>query len=254
MTYLSSPLEQFQILPLLPFHLGNIDFSFTNATVLGLIIILLLFTLLICALEVKTFSFFFIPNRWQSLFEILYKAIVSMVGENVGAKGQEFFPFVFSLFLFLVFSNLIGLIPYSYTLTSHLIVTLTLAMVVFLSVNILCAREHGWRMFSLFLPAGTSLGLAFLLVPIELISYIFKPVSLAIRLFANMMAGHTLLKVIAGFAWSLMGCSGILFLAHYIPLVVLVPLFGLELGVALIQAYVFTILTCIYLNDALNLH
>lgn len=251
---INSPLEQFQILPVIPFYLGNVDFSVTNSSILGVLILFLTFTLLLCTIELKTFSFFFVPSRWQVLFEILYKALSGMVVDNIGPKGQEFFPFVFSLFFFVVLSNLIGLIPYSYTLTSHLIVTLTLALIVFFSVNILCAREHGLRMFSLFLPAGTSLALSFLLVPIELISYVFRPVSLGIRLFANMMAGHTLLKVIAGFSWSLMGCSGILFLAHYVPLIVLVPLFGLELGVALIQAYVFTILTCMYLNDALNLH
>lgn len=249
-----SPLEQFQILPLIPFHLGNLDFSLTNSALMGGLILFLIFTLLLSILEKKTFSFFFVPNRWQVIFEILYKAVVSMLSENVGPKGQEFFPFVFTLFLFIVFSNLVGLVPYSYTVTSHLIVTLSLALIVFLSINIVCAREHGLHMFSLFLPSGTSLALAFLLVPIELLSYVFKPISLSIRLFANMMAGHSLLKVIAGFAWSLMSFTGVLFLLHYVPLLVLVILFGLELAVALIQAYVFTILTCIYLNDALNLH
>jgi len=250
----TSPLEQFQIIPVIPLYFGNLDVSLTNSSLIGFLIIFLAYTLLLCTIDKKSFSFFFIPNRWQVIIEILYKGLSSMVLDNIGPKGQEFFPFVFSLFLFVVLSNLIGLIPYSYTLTSHLVVTLTLALIVFTSVNILCAREHGWHMFSLFLPAGTSLPLSFLLVPIELISYIFRPVSLGIRLFANMMAGHTLLKVIAGFSWSLMGCSGILFFAHYVPLIVLVPLFGLELGVSLIQAYVFTILTCMYLNDALNLH
>ena len=150
--------------------------------------------------------------------------------------------------------NLIGLVPYSFTLTSHLIVTFALALFMFIGLNIICVRLHGLEFFSLFLPGGTSFLLALLLVPIELISYIFKPISLSIRLFANMMAGHTLLKVIAGFAWSLSGCTGIFFLLHYIPMLILIPLFGLELGVALIQSFVFSILTCIYLNDSINLH
>lgn len=150
--------------------------------------------------------------------------------------------------------NLIGLVPYSFTLTSHLIVTLALSLSVFIGINIVCARLHGLNMFSLFLPSGTPITLALLLVPIELISYIFKPISLSIRLFANMMAGHTLLKVIAGFAYTLMGNTGILFLMHYVPLLILIPLFGLELGVALIQSFVFSILVCIYLNDSINLH
>lgn len=124
----------------------------------------------------------------------------------------------------------------------------------FIGINIICARKHGMKMFSLFLPPGTSIGLAFLLVPIEFISYIFKPISLSIRLFANMMAGHTLLKVIAGFAFALVTASGGLFIVHLVPLLILIPLFGLELGVALIQSFVFSVLISIYLNDALNLH
>lgn len=185
----------------------------------------------------------------------MHKMILSLVTENIkNKKSQYFFPLVFSVFFLLVSLNLIGLIPYSFTLTSHLIVTLTLSTSIFIGINIICVRLHGLQFFSLFLPAGTSIGLAFLLVPIELISYIFKPISLSIRLFANMMAGHTLLKVIAGFAFTLMGKAGILFLLHYVPLLILIPLFGLELGVALIQSFVFSILICIYLNDAINLH
>ena len=180
--------------------------------------------------------------------------MISMVSDNVGPKGEKYFPFIFTLFVFVLLSNLIGLVPYSFTLTSHLIVTFALAMIVFISVNIAGARIHGLKMFSLFLPAGTTFPLSLLLVPIEFVSYMFKPISLSVRLFANLMAGHTLLKVIAGFGWALMGCTGALFLAHYVPLAVLFPLFGLELAVALIQAYVFSILSCIYLNDAISLH
>jgi ATP synthase subunit 6 len=138
--------------------------------------------------------------------------------------------------------------------TSHFIVTFSISFFIFIGMNIICVKTHKLEFFSLFLPSGTSVLLAFLLVPVELISYIFKPLSLAIRLFCNMMAGHTLLKVFAGFAWSLSGTTGVLFLMHYVPLLILIPLFGLELGVALIQAFVFSLLTCIYLNDALNLH
>jgi ATP synthase subunit 6 len=178
-----------------------------------------------------------------------------MVVDNIGSlRGQLFFPLVFSIFFYVLCLNVVGLVPYSFTLTSHFIVTFALSLSIFLGINIICIRTHGLEFFSLFLPSGTSAALAFLLVPIELISYIFKPVSLSIRLFANMMGGHTLLKVIAGFSWSLMGCSGTLFIFHYIPVLILIPLFGLEVGVALIQAFVFSILICIYLNDAINLH
>jgi len=249
-----SPLEQFQIIPIFSVHLGNLDFSITNYTLITLLVVFIFITYLFILTDRKNFSLFLIPNRWQSIIETLYKVMISMVSDNVGPKGEKYFPFIFVLFLFVVLTNLIGLVPYSLTLTSHLIVTFSLAMIVFISVNIAGARVHGLKMFSLFLPAGTTFPLSLLLVPIEFVSYMFKPISLSVRLFANLMAGHTLLKVIAGFGWSLMGCSGLLFLAHYVPLAVLFPLFGLELAVALIQAYVFSILSCIYLNDALNLH
>jgi len=197
---------------------------------------------------------FFFPRYWQFLIENIYTTLLSMLIDNVGEKGQKFFPFIFVLFSFVTISNLIGLIPYSFTITSHLIITVGLSILVFIGVNIICFREHGIHMLVLFMPSGTSLALAFVLVPIEIISYVFKPLSLSVRLFANMMAGHTLLKVIAGFAWNMMTLGGVLFIAHFIPLILLVILFGLELGVGLIQAYVFTLLTCIYLNDAVNLH
>lgn len=230
------------------------DFSITNETViLGLV--LFIFISFIFSLLKEDNTFYIIPNKWQAVVEVVYKLILSLVVDNIrDKKGQLFFPLVFSIFLFVLSLNLIGLIPYSFTLTSHLIVTLALSLAVFIGINIVCIRIHGIHFFSLFLPPGTSIVLAFLLVPIELISYVFKPVSLSIRLFANMMAGHTLLKVIAGFAATLMAQSGILFVLHYVPLLILIPLFGLELGVALIQSFVFSILICIYLNDSINLH
>ena len=215
--------------------------------------------------EILSFSFFnkswhinlfIIPNNVQILIEIIYKGVLSMINENIKSKKAEaFLPIVFTTFLFLLDMNLIGLIPYSFTVTSHLIVTLTISLILFIGLNIICIRIHNIKFFALFLPANTGIELAFLLVPIETISYIFKPVSLSIRLFANMMAGHTLLKVIAGFGWTLVkNTTGIVFLLHLVPLAILIPLFVLETGVAMIQAFVFTILLCIYLNDAVNLH
>jgi ATP synthase subunit 6 len=150
--------------------------------------------------------------------------------------------------------NLIGLIPYSYTVTTHFVVTVALSLTIFLGINIISFKTHGLKFFSLFLPSGTPYLLALLLVPVEFFLYFFRPFSLAIRLFCNMMSGHILLKIFAGFGWSLMGYSGILFFFHFLPLLTLLPLFGLELCVALIQAFVFSLLICIYLNDALNLH
>ena len=252
--YLISPLEQFQILPLLPIRLGNIDISFTNGNLIILIAIGGYLVLMSLLLSPKG-GFYLVPSRWQIIVETFYETIANMLYDNLGVRGQQYFPFVFVLFMFILLSNLIGLIPYSFTITSHLIVTFALSLMVFWGVNIICLKEHGTHMGSLFLPPGTSLGLAFLLVPIEFVSYMFKPISLGVRLFANMMAGHTLLKVIVGFSWDLLFLdSKLLSLLHLIPLFTLVILFGLELAVAAIQAYVFTILTCIYLNESINLH
>lgn len=254
--FLQSPLEQFQVFPILSFYFLGYDFSLTNETViLGLILFLTICFFNSLYQKRNDNSLDLIPKRRQSVLELIYSSMLSLVVDNIADKNsQKFFPLIFSLFLFVLSLNLIGLIPYSFTLTSHLILTFFISLSIFIGINIISAKKHGIRMFSLFLPAGTSVALAFLLVPIELISYIFKPVSLSIRLFANMMAGHTLLKVIAGFAYVLMGSGGILFLLQYIPLLILIPLFGLELAVALIQSFVFSILICIYLNDSINLH
>lgn len=250
--FLASPLEQFEILSLFTF----LGFNLTNQ-----FYFLFLFVGTFCGvfyffiLHPTTKTLYIIPNRWQFVLESIYVLILNLVKDNInGEKGQKFFPLIFTLFMFIAGMNLIGLVPYSYTVTSHFIVTLALSLSIFIGMNIICIRLHKLEFFSLFLPAGTSFALAFLLVPVELISYIFKPLSLAIRLFCNMMAGHTLLKVFAGFSWSLMHFSGVLFLLQVVPLLILIPLYGLEFGVALIQAFVFSLLTCIYLNDAVNLH
>jgi len=246
-----SPLEQFEILPLFK----TLGLTITNETVILSLVFIFIFLFFKASFNQNDNSLYVIPHRWQVIIEIIYKMILAMVTDNIsGDKGQFFFPLVFTLFFFIVSLNLIGLVPYSFTLTSHLIVTFSLSTAIFIGINIISFRLNGIKFFSLFFPAGTSLALGLLLVPVEIMSYVFRPISLGIRLFANMMAGHTLLKVFAGFAWTLMGCSGILFFTHFVPLLVLLPLIGLELGVALIQAFVFSVLTCIYLNDGINLH
>jgi ATP synthase subunit 6 len=252
--YFYSPLQQFEILPIFKIIFG-LDFSITNVTVImGLFFFFFFsFNLFLFNLEKKSLPIIF--SKWHSLFSGFFVLILGLVIDNIGLKkGSYFFPLVFSIFMFILGLNMIGLIPYSYTITSHFIVTFTFSFSLFLGINILTAITHGLNSFSLFLPGGTSIVLAFLLVPIELISYIFRPISLSIRLFANMMAGHTLLKVIAGFGLTLMTMNGFYFILHYIPLLMLVPLFLLEVGVALIQAFVFSILISMYLNDAINLH
>jgi len=198
--------------------------------------------------------FFFVPNNWQTLIETVFETVSQLLFDNINIKGEKYFPFISVLFLFILLVNLVGLVPYSFTITSHLIVTFTLSFSIFIGVNIICVKIHKFEMLSLFIPSNTSFGLALLLVPIEFVSYIFKPISLGVRLFANLMAGHTLLKVIVGFSWSMLLLDDVLSFFHVAPLLVLVILMGLELAVAVIQAYVFTILTCIYLNDSINLH
>nr|YP_010208871.1 ATP synthase F0 subunit a [Skeletonema pseudocostatum]UBA16181.1 ATP synthase F0 subunit a [Skeletonema pseudocostatum] len=255
---LHTPLEQFQIILLFSIKLFCFDFSITNLALVNFLV-LAIFAAMVFFFSsnvnyLNETSFFFIPNTWQVFIEALYETSAQLLFDNINAEGEKYFPFISVIFTFVLFSNLIGLVPYSFTTTSHLIVTFTLSLSIFIGLNIICVQKHKFHMLSLFLPANTSFGLALLLVPIELLSYIFKPISLGVRLFANLMAGHTLLKVIVGFSWSMLLLEDFLAVFHILPLLILVVLMGLELGVALIQAYVFTILTCIYLNDVVNLH
>ncbi len=255
---LHTPLEQFQIILLFSIKLFCFDFSITNLVLVNLLVLAIFVAIVFLFSSnvnyLKETSFFFIPNTWQVFVEALYETSAQLLFDNINIEGEKYFPFISVIFTFVLFSNLIGLVPYSFTTTSHLIVTFTLSLSIFIGLNIICIQKHKFHMLSLFLPANTSFGLALLLVPIELLSFIFKPISLGVRLFANLMAGHTLLKVIVGFSWSMLLLEDFLAFFHIIPLLILVVLMGLELGVALIQAYVFTILTCIYLNDMINLH
>lgn len=254
---LFTPLEQFQIISIFPINFFCLDFSFTNLILINLIVLFLVgFVITSISSDLgssKQGSFFFIPGVWQTFFEMAYETVARLVFDNLNLDGEKYLPYISTLFIFILFNNLIGLVPYSFTVTSHLIVTFTLSLSIFVGIVIIGCQRHKIQMLSIFLPANTSFFLALLLVPIELISYIFKPISLGVRLFANLMAGHTLLKVIVGFSWSLLMLENILSIIHVVPLLILVLLMGLELGVALIQAYVFTVLTCIYLNDSINL-
>jgi F-type H+-transporting ATPase subunit a len=195
-----------------------------------------------------------VPTNWQSFLEMIYEFVLNLVNEQVGPAGKKYFPFIFTLFTFLLCNNLIGMIPYSFTTTSHLIVTFSLSVSIFLAVTIIGFQTHGIHFFSFLLPPGAPLMLAPFLVVIELVSYCFRAISLGVRLFANMMAGHTLVKILSGFSWTMMSAGGLLSVASVIPFGVVFALIFLEVGVACLQAYVFTILTCIYLNDAIHLH
>lgn len=250
---LITPLEQFQVISIFSFKLFCFDFSFTNLYLIIFLTILSFYLIVMFSSSINK-TFYLVPNVWQILIESIYEMIAQMLYDNINNKGEKYFPFISVLFSFILLSNLIGLVPYSFTITSHLIITFSLSLTVFIGINIICIKIYKFEMLSLFIPANTSFGLALLLVPIEFVSYIFKPISLGVRLFANLMAGHTLLKVIVGFSWSMLLLDDLLSLLHVFPLIILVILMGLELAVAFIQAYVFTILTCIYLNDGVNLH
>nr|YP_008816075.1 ATP synthase F0 subunit 6 [Entransia fimbriata]AGZ90282.1 ATP synthase F0 subunit 6 [Entransia fimbriata] len=249
-----SPLEQFSIISFIPINLGALSFSFTNSSFFMLLTIS--FVLLLFHLVTKKGGNL-VPNRWQSIVEMIYELALSLVNEQIsGVRSQKhkFFPLIFAIFTFLLFSNLIGMIPYSFTVTSHFIVTFGLALSIFIGITIVGFQTHGLHFFSFLLPQGVPLVLAPFLVVLELISYCFRALSLGIRLFANMMAGHSLVKILSGFAWTMLSMGGFFYIAQLAPFLIVFLLTGLELGVAVLQAYVFTILLCIYLNDAINLH
>lgn len=238
-----SPLEQFEIHGIIPVHIGNYDVSFNNSAVFMVGIVLFLTFFMIGGMR----SAAMVPGRWQSLVESAYEFVANMINDTAGTEGRKYFPFIFTLFMFILCANLVGIIPYTFTVTSHIIVTFALAAIVFLGVTFIGFAKHGAHFLKFFVPSGVPMVMLPLLVVIEVISYLTRPVSLSVRLFANMMAGHTMLKVFGGFVVSL-GIFGIL------PLAFIVALTGLEIVVALLQAYVFAVLTCIYLNDALHMH
>ena len=239
-----SPLEQFVIKRWIPIKFGTLDASFTNSAMFMAMAAMLVILLLTVSVRSRAL----IPGRLQSIAELAYEFVANMLRENVGDEGRRYFPFVFTLFMFILFCNLLGMVPYTFTPTSHIIVTFALAFVVFIGVTAIGFARHGLAFFKFFVPSGVPPALLPLLVLIEVISYLIRPVSLSVRLFANMMAGHTMLKVFAGFVVALG------FLGGWAPLAFVVALTGLEIGIALLQAYVFTILTCLYLNDAIHLH
>ena len=237
------PFHQFIIQRYVPIQIGGVDASYTNASLWMTIVLLAIMALMVLSVRGGAL----VPSRMQSVAEMAYEFIANMVRDNAGQEGMKYFPFVLSLFMFILFCNLIGMIPFTFTVTSHIIVTFAMALVVFIGVTIIGFARHGLHFLKFFVPAGVPMALLPLLVVIEVLSYLIRPVSLSVRLFANMTAGHTMLKVFGGFVVML----GIL--GGWAPLAFVVALTGLEIGIAILQAYVFTILTCIYLNDAVNM-
>lgn len=239
-----SPLDQFKIKEIANIELFGHEIILTNSALFMILASLFILFYFILAFRQSKI----IPTRLQISGELIYSLITDTVNQNIGAKGKKFVPLIFTLFMFIITCNLFGMIPYGFTVTSHISITFALAIMVFLLVTLLGFALHGLHFFSLFLPKGTPWWLAPLMIVIELFTYLARPISLSLRLTANMVAGHVLLKVIAGFVVSM-----VIYLKIF-PIPFISVLIGFEIFVAILQAYIFTILSCVYLNDAINLH
>jgi F-type H+-transporting ATPase subunit a len=239
----ADPLHQFEIKRIVPILIGDADVSFTNSSLWMVISVAAIYLLMMAGTRQRAM----VPGRLQSIVEMAYEFVAGLVRDNAGKEGMKFFPWIFTLFLFIFAGNTLGLIPGSFTFTSHIIVTFAMAICVIVAVTAIGFYIHGLHFLTFFVPHGAPPVMYPLLVPIEVLSYCVRPVSLSIRLFVNMMAGHTMLKVFAGFVIAL-GVFGVA------PLAVTVALYGFEIAVAFLQAYIFTVLTCIYLHDAIHMH
>lgn len=246
-----APLEQFQILIPNNLKIFYINIVITNFLIINLITILSVFNTMFFSTgrSNKKNIFYVAPYSWQQTTELCWAIAAQLITNTIKNNNQKYLLFILTIFNFVLFSNLLGLIPYSFTTTSHLFVTFNLAFSIFIGLSFVVIKKYKFKTFLLFFPANTSIYLAFLIIPIELISFIAKPISLGIRLFINLMAGHTLLKVIVGFCWNLTILKNFNSIYSIFCLIALIFLFGLELSVALIQTYVFTVLACIYIQD-----
>jgi len=244
------PIHQFQIVDLFPVvKIGNVEIVFTNSAAFMMLAVAGLTVFFVGATAKRSL----VPSRLQSAAEISYEFVASTIRSTAGSEGMKFFPFVFSIFMFVLTLNMLGLIPYAFTVTSHIIVTAALAITVFLTVLIYGLWRHGLHFFNLFVPKGVPIYILPLIVAIEILSFLSRPISHSVRLFANMLAGHITLKVFAGFIILLGGSLGAIgWVGSMLPFAMVVVLFALETLVAFLQAYVFAILTCIYLNDAIH--
>ena len=239
-----SPLAQFEIKTLVDINVAGVDASFTNSSLFMVLTVLTVTLFLVGGMRKSAL----VPGRWQSMAELSYVFIANMLKDTVGSEGRPYFPFVFTIFMFVLVGNMWGMMPYSFTFTSHIAVTFAMAFFIFVGVTLIAIAKHKLHFLTFFMPPGVPMYMAPLLIPIEIISYLSRPISLSVRLFANMLAGHTLLKVFAGFIISLGIAAG------WLPFLFVVALTGLEFVIAFLQAFVFAILTCLYLNDALHLH
>lgn len=247
---MAGPLHQFEIEKIVPLELAGMDVSFTNSALwmmIGLVTASVFFVLAVRPAAV-------VPGRLQMASEVLYEFIGNMVRDNIGTRGYVYFPFIFSVFIFILMANLLGLIPGSFTPTSHIIVTAALGLTVFVGVTVFGLWNHGLHFLSIFCPPGVPFALKFLIIPIEIFTFLFKPLTLAIRLFANMMAGHVMLKIFASFGPMLITLGFFGYAMGILPVITNVAVYALELLVAVLQAYIFAILSCIYLKDTVELH
>jgi F-type H+-transporting ATPase subunit a len=244
------PIHQFQIVELFPIaKIGNYEIAFTNASAFMLLAVIALTAFLVLGTSRKSL----VPSRLQSAAELSYEFVASTVRSTAGHEGMKFFPFVFTIFMFVLCLNMFGLVPFAFTVTSHIVITAALAITVFLTVLIYGLYRHGFHFFNLFVPKGVPIYILPLIVAIEILSFLSRPISHSVRLFANMLAGHITLQVFAGFIILLGTGLGVIgWIGGMLPFLLVVILFALETLVAFLQAYVFAILTCIYLNDAIH--
>jgi F-type H+-transporting ATPase subunit a len=246
---MADPIHQFEIHKIFTLgHIGNQEIAFTNSSAYMFGTVVVIAFLMIAGSAGRRL----VPNRFQSLAELSYEFVGNTLRQSVGDEGMKFFPLVFSIFMFILVANLIGIIPYTFSVTSHLIVTVALALMVFLTVLLYGIYKNGLKFFKLFVPSGIPMYILPLIVVIEIISFLSRPVSHSVRLFANMLAGHITLKVFAGFVASMGAIGTVGVVGAVLPLAMTTALTALEILVAFLQAYVFAILTCIYLNDALH--
>ena len=243
-----NPIEQFSLWPIVKIHFAGYDFSLTNSSLYMLIAVALSCELM----AIGAGGGKGVPSRLQSLSELIYEFIAGMVRSATGEAGKRFFPLVFSIFIFILVCNLVGLLPYSFTVTSHIVVTAALALLVFFTVVIVGVKENGLHFFKLFVPSDVPIYILPLVVAIEVISFLTRPLSHSVRLFANMLAGHITLNVFGGFVVMLLGAGAAVKALAVLPLAMTIGIYALELLVAVLQAYVFAMLTCMYLNDAIH--
>ncbi len=244
----NDPIKQFRIEPIVPVEIGGLDLSFTNSSLFMVATVVGASAFLIASTSGRGL----VPGRWQSAAEMTYEFVAQTLRDSAGNDGMRFFPFVFSLFMFILVANLWGMIPYFFTVTSHIIITAVLAMAVILTVVFFGFWKHGLGFLKLFVPSGVPGVLLPFIVVIEVLSFLSRPISLSIRLFANMLAGHITLKVFAGFVVSLGSLGVVGVIGAILPVLAIIALTALEFLVAALQAYVFAILTSLYLNDALH--